>query len=70
MKPAISYYESQGLEIKDVSKEKIGYDLSCDSKALSFGVKVKGTRTLLLRSLSLKVRKGSGGKEGNNSWGM
>ena len=45
MKLAISHYESKGLKVKDVSKEKIGYDLSCDSKTLSFGVEVKGTRS-------------------------
>ena len=45
MQLAISHYESKGLKVKDVSKEKIGYDLSCDSKAFSFGVEVKGTRS-------------------------
>ena len=45
MKVAISHYESKGLKVKDVSKEKIGYDLSCDSKSFSFGVEVKGTQS-------------------------
>ena len=45
MKLAILHYESKGLKVKDVSKEKIGYDLFCDSKTLSFGVEVKGTRS-------------------------
>ena len=42
---AIKHYESKGLKVKDVSQEKVGYDLFCDSNKMSFGVEVKGTRS-------------------------
>lgn len=43
MKLATEHYEAAGFEVKDISKEKLGYDLRCVGKKKEIHVEVKGT---------------------------